>query len=110
MNKNEEKEKFAVIKIGGTQLKVVEGGEYEVNRLDGNKGDKIEISEVLLFADGQNVKVGTPYVDGSKVTLEITSQKKDKKVDVFKYKAKSRYRKSLGHRSLITKVLVKKIV
>lgn len=110
MNKNEKKEKFAVIKIGGTQLKVVEGAEYEVNRLDGNKGDKIEISEVLLFADGQNVKVGTPYIDGSKVTLEITSQKKDKKVDVFKYKAKSRYRKSLGHRSLITKVLVKEIV
>ena len=110
MNKNEKKEKFAVIKIGGTQLKVVEGAEYEVNRLDGNKGDKIEISEVLLFADGQNVKVGTPYIDGSKVTLEITSQKKDKKVDVFKYKAKSRYRKSSGHRSLITKVLVKKIV
>jgi len=110
MSKNEKKEKFAVIKLGGTQLKVVEGKEYEVNKLDGKKGDKIEISEVLLLADGDDVKIGTPYVEGSKVTLEITSQKKDKKVDVFKYKAKSRYRKSAGHRSLITKVLVKKIV
>ncbi|HNR28877.1 MAG TPA: 50S ribosomal protein L21 [Candidatus Dojkabacteria bacterium] len=110
MSKNEKKEKFAVIKLGGAQLKVVEGKEYEVNKLDGKKGDKIEISEVLLLANGDDVKIGTPYVEGSKVTLEITSQKKDKKVDVFKYKAKSRYRKSAGHRSLITKVLVKKIV
>ncbi len=110
MSKNEKKEKFAVIKLGGAQLKVVEGKEYEVNKLDGKKGDKIEISEVLLLANGDEVKIGTPYVEGSKVTLEITSQKKDKKVDVFKYKAKSRYRKSAGHRSLITKVLVKKIV
>ncbi len=110
MSKNEKKEKFAVIKLGGAQLKVVEGKEYEVNKLDGKKGDKIEISEVLLFANGDDVKIGTPYVEGSKVTLEITSRKKDKKVDVFKYKAKSRYRKSAGHRSLITKVLVKKIV
>ena len=83
MSKNEKKEKFAVIKLGGTQLKVVEGKEYEVNKLDGKKGDKIEISEVLLLADGDDVKIGTPYVEGSKVTLEITSQKKDKKVDVF---------------------------
>ena len=110
MSKNEKKEKFAVIKLGAAQLKVVEGKEYEVNKLDGKKGDKIEISEVLLLANGDDVKIGTPYVEGSKVTLEITSQKKDKKVDVFKYKAKSRYRKSAGHRSLITKVLVKKIV
>ncbi len=110
MSKNEKKEKFAVIKLGGAQLKVVEGKEYEVNKLDGKKGDKIEISEVLLLANGDDVKIGTPYVEGSKVTLEITSRKKDKKVDVFKYKAKSRYRKSAGHRSLITKVLVKKIV
>jgi len=110
MSKNEKKEKFAVIKLGGAQLKVVEGKEYEVNKLDGKKDDKIEISEVLLLANGDDVKIGTPYVEGSKVTLEITSQKKDKKVDVFKYKAKSRYRKSAGHRSLITKVLVKKIV
>ena len=74
MSKNEKKEKFAVIKLGGAQLKVVEGKEYEVNKLDGKKGDKIEISEVLLLANGDEVKIGTPYVEGSKVTLEITSQ------------------------------------
>ncbi len=110
MDEVEKREKFAVIKLGGTQLKVVEGNEYEVNRIDGEKGDKVEISEVLLLAEGNSVKIGKPYIEGGKVVLEITSQKKDKKVDVFKYKAKSRYRKSIGHRSLITRVLVKEIV
>lgn len=110
MSKTVNKEKFAVIKIAGTQLKVYEGNEYEVNKLDGNKGDKLEIKDVLLFSDGKDVKIGDPLVKDSKVVLEITSQKKDKKVEVFKYKAKSRYRRSMGHRALITSVLVKEIV
>ena len=87
MNKTEKKEKFAVIKISGIQLKVYEGIEYEINKLEGKKGDKLDITDVLLVVDGDDVKLGNPLVEGSKVTLEITSQKKDKKVDVFKYKA-----------------------
>ncbi len=106
---NEKKEKFAVIKISGTQLKVYEGKEYEVNKIDGNKGEKIEVTDVLLISDGAETKIGNPVVEGAKVTLEITSQKKDKKIDVYKYKAKSRYRRSIGHRALISRVLVKKI-
>lgn len=110
MNKTENKEKFAVIKISGTQLKVYEGSEYEVNKLEGKKGDLLEITDVLLIHDGKETKLGNPTVKGSKVVLEITSQKKDKKVEVFKYKAKSRYRRSMGFRALISKVLVKEIV
>ena len=59
--------------------------------------------------DGEDVKVGNPFVDGSKVELEITSQKKDEKVKVFKFKSKSRYRRTSGHRALITRVAVKNI-
>ena len=103
------KEKFAVIKISGVQLKVYEGSEYEVNKLDGKKGDIIEVNDVLLVHDGEDTKIGKPVVDGAKVTLEITSQKKDEKVRVFKYKAKARYRKEMGHRALITRVSVKSI-
>ncbi len=103
------KDKFAVIAISGVQLKVYEGKEYEINKLVGNKGDKIEISEVLLIADGEDIKIGNPYVEGSKVSLEISSQKKGEKINGLKYKAKSRYRKHFGSRPLITKVLVKKI-
>ncbi len=109
MVKSNETTKFAVIKISGVQLKVYEGKAYEVNKLAGNKGDILEIKEVLLVQDGDETKVGTPYVEGAKVVLEISSQKKDDKVDVFKYKSKSRYRKSQGHRALITRVSVKSI-
>ena len=100
---------FAVIKLSGSQLKVSEGHEYEVNKLKGEKGNKIEIEEVLLIHDGKDTKIGTPYVEGSKVTLEITSQKKGEKIDGLKFKAKSRYRRRYGYRPEITRVIVKKI-
>ncbi len=103
------KDKFAVIAISGVQLKVYEGKEYEINKQIGNKGDKLEVSEVLLIADGEDIKMGNPYIEGSKVSLEISSQKKGEKIHGLKYKAKSRYRKHFGSRPLITKVLVKKI-
>ena len=109
MTKTENDKKFAVIKIAGTQLKVFEGKEYDINKIEGKKGDKVEISDVLLVVNGDDVKMGDPLVKESKVVLEITSQKKDTKVDVLKYKAKSRYRKSIGHRALISRVLVKEI-
>ena len=103
------KDKFAVIAISGVQLKVYEGKEYEVNKLPGNKGDKLEINEVLLIADGEDIKLGAPYIEGSKVSLEISSQKRGEKINGLKYKAKSRYRKHFGSRPFVTKVLVKKI-
>lgn len=102
-------EKFAVIKLAGTQLKVFEGKEYEVNKLEGKKGDKIEIKDVLLTYDGKESRIGDPLLKDSKVTLEITSQKKGKKIEGLIYKAKSRYRKHYGFRPQITRVLVKKI-
>jgi large subunit ribosomal protein L21 len=105
----ESKDKFAVIEIAGGQIKVREGEQYEVKKLSGNKGDEIEIGNVLMIAEGDDVKIGEPYVKDAKVTLEITSQKKGEKVKVFKYKAKSRYRRKYGHRPAITRVLVKKI-
>lgn len=103
------KEKFAIIKISGVQLKVFEGKEYEINKISGNKGDKVEIEEVLLISDGTDTKIGKPFVEGSKVVLEITSQKKGEKIDGLVYKAKARYRRRYGFRANITKVIVKKI-
>lgn len=103
------KDKFAVIELAGSQIKIREGKQYEVKKLSGNKGDKIEIDNVLMVVEGDERKIGEPYVKDAKVTLEITSQKKGEKVKVFKYKAKSRYRRTYGHRPLITRVLVKKI-
>jgi large subunit ribosomal protein L21 len=107
--KKENNDKFAVIELAGTQLKVREGKMYEVKKLSGNKGDKLEIENVLMIVNGDDRKIGEPYVKDAKVTLEIDSQKKGEKVKVFKYKAKSRYRRKYGHRPSITRVLVKKI-
>ena len=104
-----EPEKFAVIKISGVQLKVYEGKEYEVNKLDGKKGDKLDVKEVLLVADGENVQIGQPFVEGAVVKLEITSQKKGEKINGFVYKSKSRHRRKFGSRQLITRVKVSKI-
>ena len=102
-------DKFAVIAISGVQLKVYKGKEYEVNKLEGKKGDKIEVKEVLLVSDGKDTKIGKPYVDGAVVKLEITSQKKGEKIEGFKYAAKARQRTRYGYRQSITKVIVKSI-
>jgi len=101
--------KFAIIKLAGSQLKVFEGKEYEVSKLSGKKGDKIEIKDVLLLWDGKDTKIGKPLVKDAKVELKITSQKKGEKIDGLTYKAKSRSRRRYGFRSQITRVLVKKI-
>lgn len=102
-------EKFAVISISGTQIKVYEGKEYEVKKLEGKKGDKLEIKEVLLLSDGKDVKIGKPYVKDASVKLEISSQKKGPKVEGFTYSAKSRHRRNYGFRESITKVIVKSL-
>ena len=102
-------DKFAVIAISGVQLKVYEGKEYEVKKLEGKKGDKIEIKEVLLLSDGKDVKIGKPYVKDAVVKLEITSQKRGVKQEGFTYSAKSRHRRNYGFRESITKVIVKNI-
>ena len=102
--------KFAVIKIGGTQIKVSENVTYEVDRIEGNKGDKVVNNEVLLIVDGEDVKIGKPTVANAKVEYEIAGFVKTKKIDGFKYKAKARYRKHFGSRSVMSRIAVKKIV
>jgi large subunit ribosomal protein L21 len=102
-------EKFAVIKTGGKQYVVIEGLYFNVEKLDAEEGKEVTFNEVLLVADGGNVKVGTPFVDGAKVTAKVLKQFQDKKVLVFKYKPKKRERKSYGHRQELTQIQITKI-
>ena len=100
-------DKFAVIRIQGKQFKVSEGEEILVPVLSDTK--KVE-AEVLLFAEGEKVEVGTPVLEKAKVTFKVISElEKGDKVRIFKYKAKSRQRKTLGFRSKYTRLLVEKI-
>jgi len=100
---------FAVIAISGTQLKIKEGDKYDIEKIEGKKGDKIEVKEVLMISTNGEISVGKPYLKDTKVVLEINSQFKGKKIEGFKYKAKSRYRKKYGYRPQLTRVTVKKI-
>lgn len=98
--------KYAVVKIQGKQYKVSEGEELLVDKII----DKKVIPEVLLISEDGKVRIGKPRVEGGEVKFKILSeQEKGEKIDVFKYKAKSRYRKKIGFRPLYTKLLVEKI-
>lgn len=99
--------KFVVLRISGKQYKVSENQEFLVDLL----GDTKDINaEVLLFADGDKVEVGTPVLTNTKVTLKVVSDlEKGEKVVAFKYKSKSRYRKTIGFRPKHTRLLLEKI-
>ncbi len=99
---------FAIIKTGGKQYKVSEGDIIKVEKIEAEAGDKIEFDQVLMVA-GDGVKVGSPVVEGAKVSAEVLDQKKDKKIVIFKFKAKKNYRKKKGHRQPYTLVKIEKI-
>ena len=101
--------KLAIIKTGGKQYIATEGAQFYVEKLDGNAGDKLMFSDVLLVADGDAVVSGTPTVAGKLVEAEIIEQGRAKKVIVMKYLAKSRYKKKNGHRQPYTKVKITSI-
>lgn len=102
---------FAVIKTGGKQYLVKSGDFLKVEKLVGETGSDISFDEVLLAFDekANDVKVGTPNLDGAKVLATIEEQGRAKKVSVIKYKPKSRYRRNVGHRQPFTKVKIKEI-
>ena len=100
-------DKFAVIRIGGKQYRVTEGQEILVDKLADTK--KVT-PEVLLFVEGETVEVGTPVLEKAKVTVKVLAElEKGEKVDIFKYKAKSRERRHVGFRAQYTRLLVEKI-
>jgi len=101
---------YAIVESGGKQYRVAPGDVIEVDRLDAKEGSGIELDNVLLVAEGKKVKVGTPMVEGAKVTADVVNEFKDKKITVFKYKNKTRYRRKKGHRQIYTKIAIKEIV
>ena len=102
---------FAVIKTGGKQYIVREGDVLVLEKLEGNAGDTVLFSDVLLVADdaGEKVTAGMPLVSGAKVEGKIMEQGKGKKIFVIKYKPKVHYRRKRGHRQLQTKVKIETI-
>ena len=101
---------YAIIETGGKQYKVTPGQIVDVERLDVAEGNIVDLDRVLLIADGDRVIVGTPTVDGAKVVATSQGEGKGKKIIVFRYKPKTRYRKKTGHRQLYTRLAIDKIV
>jgi large subunit ribosomal protein L21 len=99
---------LAVIKTGGKQFVVAKGDTITIEKLPGElkKGDTVTFSEVLMTDDGSTVNLGMPTVKGAKVTGTISMIGRAKKIDVMKYKAKSRYVKRRGHRQPMVKVKI----
>jgi len=101
--------KFAVVKIGGGQELVREGDLLEVTRLGGEAGTKVRLRDVLLTAVAGKLEIGTPFVAGAEVGLEILEHAKGPKIEIRRFRAKSRHRRKVGHRQPITKVRVEEI-
>ncbi len=99
----------AVIETGGKQYRVTEGDTIFVEKLNVAEGDEVTLERVLLLSDDNGTKVGTPTVDGAKVVAKVAKQGKNKKIVVFKFKAKKNYRRKTGHRQPYTKLTIEKI-
>lgn len=98
------KEDISVVKIGKSQYLVKKGDQILVEKLEGNPGDKVTFDSVLLQVKKGSIDVGNPYIKGKKVEAKILAQTKGKKIEISKYKAKSRYRRKAGHRQQLTSI------
>lgn len=92
---------YAVIKTGGKQYRVAQGDTLRVEKLVGNVGDTVTLSEVLLLG-GDSLKIGQPTVAGAKVEAKITAQGRGEKIIVFKFRRRKNYRRKTGHRQPVT--------
>ena len=100
---------LVVIKTGGKQYLVSPGDKIKIEKIKGKEGEIISFSEVLLLEKRNKIEIGTPLVKGAKVIGKVISQGRAKKVIVFKYKSKTRYKVKRGHRQPFTIVEITKI-
>lgn len=101
--------KFAVIKTGGKQYRVAEGDVLRVEKLDAEEGSEVVFDSVLMVSNEADLKIGTPVVEGAKVSAKVAKQARTRKIIVFKYRAKKRYKKKAGHRQHFTELEITKI-
>ncbi len=101
---------YAVIRTGGKQYRVQVGDVLDIEKLDAEEGKKVTFAEVLLIEDDKNTLIGTPIVDKAQVIGEVIENFKDKKVIVFKKKRRKQYRRMKGHRQLLSRIKIEKII
>lgn len=100
---------YAILRTGGKQYRIVEGQTLQIEKLPVDIDATIDFTKVLFIADGDNVKVGQPYVDGAKVTARVLQQGRHKKIKIIKFKRRKHYDKQMGHRQYYTAIKIEKI-
>jgi large subunit ribosomal protein L21 len=100
---------YAVVETGGKQYKVMVGQTVDVERLEANVGDRVELDRVLMVSDGEAVHVGRPVVENARIAATVVEHGRGKKVIVFKYRAKQRFRRKKGHRQNYTRLRIEEI-
>jgi large subunit ribosomal protein L21 len=97
---------YAVVSTGGKQYKVQQGETLRIEKIPGEVGSKVTFDRVLMVADGENVRVGQPVLEKAAVLASIVEQDKAKKILMFKYKRRKRYRRKAGHRQPFTAIRI----
>jgi len=95
---------YAVFKTGGKQYRATTGDILKVEKIEAEKGATVELDQVLMVGEGEDVKVGAPYLDGGKVTATVVDHGRHKKIKIIKFKRRKNYRKQMGHRQYFTQI------
>jgi large subunit ribosomal protein L21 len=97
---------YAVIKTGGKQYRVIEGQTLKVEKLEAEVGANIDLADVLMVANGDDIKIGTPLVAGGKVKATVKSHGRDDKVTIIKFRRRKHHMKRQGHRQYYTELQI----
>jgi large subunit ribosomal protein L21 len=97
---------YAVIKTGGKQYRVTEGETLKVEKLEVEEGASVEVDTVLMIADGDQIRVGAPYVEGARVSATVKSQGRGPKIRIIKFRRRKHYFKTQGHRQSYTELKI----
>ena len=89
---------YAVIKTGGKQYRVSQGDTLQIETLDASEGEAVEFDQVLMVGEGEDVRIGTPLLDGGKVTATVKGHGRAKKVEIIKFRRRKHHMKRMGHR------------
>ena len=95
---------YAVIESGGKQHRVEEGEVLQLEKLDAAAGDKVKFDKILLVGEGESVKIGKPYVEGSQVEAKVLKQGRGEKIKIIKFNRRKHFKKQQGHRQSFTEV------
>ena len=97
---------YAVVKTGGKQYKLAQGDICRVEKLDAEEGASVELDKVLMVADGDSINIGSPFIEGGKVTAVVKAHGRAKKVEIMKFRRRKHHQKKTGHRQYFTEIEV----